>query len=63
MIMKGNPVIRCNHCGAQTEIPKDMFDDDAFPIGESGMGVQIQHDFFPPVTLSLFSGRKWRPRR
>jgi len=45
MILKGNPVVRCNRCGTETEIPKNMFDEDVYPIGESGMGVQTQHDY------------------
>lgn len=45
MILTDNPVIRCNSCGTEYIIDKDMFDDDVCFIGEGGMGEQYEHTF------------------
>lgn len=45
MILTDNPIVRCNECGKEIKIDKDIFDEDAFSVGEFGMGDRVEYDF------------------
>ena len=44
IILANNPIIRCNSCGAEHKINRDMLDCEAHCIGKGGMGEQYEHD-------------------
>lgn len=45
MILIGELIIRCLSCGAEYKINTDSLDEDAYSIGEFGMGVRLAHRF------------------
>ena len=45
MILVGDLIIRCSSCGAQYQIDTDFLDEDAYSIGEFGMGDRFEHKF------------------
>lgn len=45
MILTDDPIIRCDCCGAEFKIDKDMLDPDVYFIGKGRMGEQYEHDF------------------
>ena len=59
MILTDDPVIRCDSCGAQYTIDRDMFDNDTFCISKGGMGEQYEHDFFYDCDCQNCGHRMW----
>lgn len=59
MILTDDPVIRCNSCGTEFRIEKDMLDSDVYCIGEGGMGEQYEHDFVFESECEKCGQRMW----